>query len=372
MTSFMLPDLGEGLREAEIVAWHVSTGDHVVSGQPLVSVETDKAVVEIPAPYSGTVNVLFCEAGDIVRTGAPIVEIGTVETEDAAAIVGDIPTADEPPKKAVAAGEIASRPMKDRHIRAAPAIRKLAADHNIDLEKIQGSGPGGAILTADVLAHSQSGVTGKELRGVRRSMAAAMTTSHASVVPATITDRAGISCWDDGEAPMVRLAQAMAVACAKEPALNAWFDGKRYQPREDVNLAIAVDTPAGLFAPVLRDVARQHDIAGKISELRRAVEERTIAAQDLKGATITLSNFGNLGGEHAVLVVSPPQVAILGAGRIHDACVPVDGKPAVRRILPLSLTFDHRVIFGGEAVRFLQAIVSDLERPQTETSEANL
>ncbi len=360
MTSFPLPDLGEGLHEAEIVTWHVSAGDHVVSGQPLVSVETDKAVVEIPAPYSGTVRELFCEAGDMVKTGAAIVEIETGEAEDAAAIVGDIPKVDEPTKTAAIEEVTQQQPTVAGQVRATPAVRKLAGDHNVDLQTIHGSGPGGAILSEDVLAHSQFSIEGQKLRGVRRSMAAAMTKSHAAVVPATITDRADISGWDDGEAPMVRLAQAVVVACSKEPALNAWFDGTRYQICEDINLAVAVDTPAGLFAPVLRDAGRQTDIGKKISELRRAVEDRTIAAQDLKGATITLSNFGNLGGEHAALVVSPPQVAILGAGRIGDACIPVDGKPAVRRILPLSLTFDHRVITGGEAARFLQAVVADL------------
>jgi pyruvate dehydrogenase E2 component (dihydrolipoamide acetyltransferase) len=193
-------------------------------------------------------------------------------------------------------------------------------------------------------------------------MARAMALSGRAVVPATLTDHANIQAWGPDENPTLRLVRAIGTACAAEPALNVGFDGERRAPHAGVDLAIAVDTPDGLFAPVLRQVDKipAAQLASKIAELRVAVGNRTIAPEALKGATITLSNFGMIGGEHAALVISPPQVAILGAGRIHDAVLAIDGTPAVRRVLPLSLTFDHRTVTGGEAARFMAAVRADL------------
>ncbi|MDJ0630124.1 MAG: dihydrolipoamide acetyltransferase family protein [Rhodobacter sp.] len=352
MTVFRLPDLGEGLSEAEIVTWHVTEGDHVTADQPLVSVETDKAVVEIPAPYSGTIARLIAREGEIAKIGAPLVEIETGRSEDTGAIVGELQGAGErtpkPPTK------------PSRSVKASPAVRRLAREMGVDLATLTGSGPGGAIQSRDVEAVA-AGFQGEDLRGVRRAMAKAMAASHAVVVPATVTDRADISPWDDTDQPMPRLVRAIARASAIEPSLNAWFDGRRRQLHDHVDLAVAMDTPEGLFTPVLRDVGAAGDIEEQIEKLRHAVEIRTIGHADMKGATFTLSNFGMLGGEFTALVVTPPQVAILGAGRIVEACLAIDGRATVRRVLPLSLTFDHRAVTGGEAARFLAAIKCDLE-----------
>jgi len=357
MSIFALPDLGEGLNEIEIVTWHVSVGDHVIADQPLVSVETDKAVVEVPTPYSGTVASLFVQEGDIVSVGAQLLEIDTEKAEDAGAIVGDI----APPPLAGAK----PKPQRAERtaVRATPAVRQLAREKGIDLSAVTGSGPDGAILSSDLSKVATMRIEGKELRGVRRAMVNAMARSHASVVPATVTDRADIHDWPEGEAPTLRLVNALVAACAREPALNAWFDGRRLQLHDHVDIAIAIDTPDGLFAPVLRRADQAGDIEARIKTLRDAVTNRSISPDALKGATITLSNFGMMGGEFAALVVSPPQVAILGAGRISEACLVVDGAAVIRRVLPLSLTFDHRVVTGGEAARFLAAVRGDLERP---------
>lgn len=344
------------MREAEIVAWHVSPGDHIVSDQPLLSVETDKAVVEIPAPYSGAVVELLVKAGEIVQTGAPIIEIATGVTEDAGAIVGDI-RKDKLTRKETGV----SQHPKDAAIRATPAVRKLAEDKGVDISSMAGSGPGGAILTADILAAANTLSDGEELRGVRRAMAAAMSAAHTSVVPATVTDRADVDAWNKNEKPMLRLIRAVGAGIAAEPALNAWFDGKRRKLHSQIDLAIAVDTANGLFAPVIRDAGNLDNMEQRLADLRRSVEDRTVAHSDMKGGTITLSNFGVIGGEFAALVVSPPKVAILGAGRIFDACLAIKGKSAVRRVMPLSLSFDHRVVTGGEAARFLEAVRRDLE-----------
>jgi pyruvate dehydrogenase E2 component (dihydrolipoamide acetyltransferase) len=364
MTVFALPDLGEGLHEAEIVAWHVSEGDHVVADQPLLSVETDKAVVEIPAPSAGTVTRLIAAVGDIVPTGAPLAEIGTGAARDAGAIVGDL--AGTPKKAPPPAAPPATPAAPKTAARATPAIRKLARERGVDLAGIAGSGPGGAIVSHDVIAAADRPGPGEALRGTRRAMARAMTESHASVVPATLMDHAVIDRWGHDEDPTLRLIHAMALACAAEPALNAWFDGERRQLHDHVDLAIAMDTPDGLFTPVLRDVAQEPDLAGRLAALKAAVRDRTISREAMQDATITLSNFGMIGGEHAVLVVSPPQVAILGAGRITDRTVVEAGRPAARQVMPLSLTFDHRVVTGGEAARFLDAIRADLEKRVTD------
>lgn len=364
MTTFRLPDLGEGLMEAEIVAWHVSVGDHVTSDQPLVSVETDKAVVEIPSPHSGTIAKLHAAAGDIVATDAPLVDIETGAARDAGAIVGDLQAAElaaEAPRATATPKPAATAPR----VSAAPAVRRLAKERGIDLATISGSGPDGAILSADVEnAVGPAREKGEPLRGVRRAMAKAMAAAGVTVVPASLTDYADIGKWKPDENPTLRLIRAISAACKAEPALNAGFDGERRALKAGVDLAIAVDTPDGLFAPVLRDVDKLSaaKLASKLAEIRSAVGERSITPEALKGATITLSNFGMIGGEHAALVVSPPQVAILGAGRIHDAVLAIDGAPVVRRVLPLSLTFDHRAVTGGEAARFMQAVRADLAR----------
>jgi len=250
-------------------------------------------------------------------------------------------------------------------VRATPAVRRRAKELGVDLASISGTGPGGAILSADVEdAVKRLGGDGEPLRGVRRAMAKAMAVAGATVVPASLTDHADIGAWGPDEKPTLRLIRAICAACAAEPALNAGFDGERWALDTRVDLAIAVDTPDGLFAPVLRGVDKlsAEQLAPKLAELRSAVRDRSIAPAALKGATITLSNFGMIGGVHAALVVSPPQVAILGAGRIHDAVLAIDSTPAVRRVLPLSLTFDHRAVTGGEAARFMQAVRADLAR----------
>ncbi|RMF37042.1 MAG: 2-oxo acid dehydrogenase subunit E2 [Alphaproteobacteria bacterium] len=380
MSTFELPDLGEGLQEAEIVTWHVAEGDHVTADQPLVSVETDKAVVEIPAPFSGILTRRLAAEGDVVPIGAPLAEIDTGPAADTGAIVGEL--GDEggvAPKAGPGGGAAApSRPApraaeeSGGAVRASPAARRLAREKGVDLARITGTGPHGTIQTSDVLAAAEAAKPagaadelreGEALRGPRRSMARAMERAQASVVPATVMDSVEIGAWAAAENPTLRLIRAIAFACRQEPALNVWFDGERRIAHDHVDLALAVDDPAGLFTPVLRGVDSRNVTAEEVAALREAVRKRTLKPEDLKGATFTLSNFGMIAGRHAVLVVSPPQVAILGAGRIAPQCVVVDGRPEVRPVLPLSLSFDHRAVTGGEAARFLAALCQDLARP---------
>jgi pyruvate dehydrogenase E2 component (dihydrolipoamide acetyltransferase) len=373
MTTFTLPDLGEGLQDAEIVSWHAGVGDHVVADQPLVSVETDKAVVEVPSPQSGRIARLFGAPGDIVKIGAPLVEFETVAAADKGTVVGTIAAAEKP--KPAAAKVAPAAPAATSRNKATPAVRALAQRLGVDLAVVAASGPDGAILAADVeRAAATLAKAGplEPLRGVRRAMALNMERAHAEVVPATVTEEADIHDWPSGSDITLRLARAIVAACRAEPALNAWYLGRAggseggRRLHDKVDLGLAMDTADGLFVPVLRDVGARDaaDLRRGLERMKADVRARSVPVEELRGQTITLSNFGMFGGRHAALVVLPPQVAILGAGRIAERAVAHDGQVTARRVLPLSLTFDHRAVMGGEASRFLAAVVADLQQPE--------
>lgn len=361
MTTFRLPDLGEGLREAEIVTWQVSEGDHVVADQPLVAVETEKAVVEIPSPQSGRVTKLHGQPGDIVPVGHPLVEYDGGDEEQSETVVGELPH-DEAAPAEVARGSAESRP------KAAPAVRKLARDLGVDLVRIVGSGVDGTITLDDVRHATATGngdSAGERLRGPRRAMALAMQTAGAEIVPATLTSSADVTGWSAKDDPTIRLILAVVAGCKTEPSLNAWFDSASIaiSRHYEVHLGVAMDTDDGLFVPVVRnaDSLSATELRKTVDKLKGQVANRSIAREHMIGQTITVSNFGTLAGQYASLVVMPPQVAILGSGQISDQVVAAKGRPAVRRIMPLSLTFDHRAVTGGEASRFMRAVTDSLE-----------
>ncbi len=356
MSTFRLPDLGEGLPEAEIVGWHVNEGDHVTLDQPLLAVETDKAVVEVPSPRSGRVAKLLVAAGDIVKVGEPLLTFDGGASEDKGAIVGDLQR--QAPE--VKSGKpTRSADPADKTPKAAPAVRQLARSLSVDLAMVTPTGPGDAILSEDVrraAAGRGASVRTEPLRGPRRAMAVRMSEAGHRVVPATVHDEADIGAWPDLDRVLLRTVRAVVAGAAAEPALNAWYLEAR-QERElfsTVNLGLAVDTPDGLLVPVIEDAGSlsMDELRVRIAALVQAVRDRTIAPTSLRGATVSLSNYGAIAGRYANLVVVPPQVAILGMGRVRN------------RLLPLSLSFDHRVVTGGEAARFLAAVIADLEKNQ--------
>jgi len=359
MTTFKLPDLGEGLQEAEIVSWHVSESDHVVADQPIVSVETEKAVVEIPSPQSGRISKLFGEPGDVVPVGSPLVEYEGGESDESESVVGELPREKAPEKVAVSTGT---------KVKAAPAVRQLARTLGVDLERVTGSGPQGSVNESDVrqfAGEADVSIGGERLSGPRRAMARTMTEAGAAIVSATVTADADVGAWFGSEEPTVRLLLAMIAGCRAEPALNAWFDPatERRAVHYHMDIGLAVDTPDGLFVPVLRNAngLDTAQLAETVNSLKLQVIERSIERSQLKNPTITLSNFGSLTGRYANLVIVPPQVAILGGGNISDQVLPVGSQPVIRPVLPLSLTFDHRVVTGGEAARFLRAVIDNLQ-----------
>ncbi|ROM97138.1 dihydrolipoamide acetyltransferase family protein [Pseudomonas brassicacearum] len=369
MKYFKLPDLGEGLQEAEIVEWHVKVGDTVKADQLLVSVETAKALVDIPAPYDGVVAKTFGGEGDILHVGEPL--MGYEGEADAGTVVGRLEGGGSHQDDQFFVG---AAPSTREHMsaRATPAVRQLARQLGVELTGLSGSGPDGLITRSDVESASQTErdkFGGEKLRGVRRSMAQNMARSHAEVVPVTLYADADLHRWGRARDPLIRLAKAMAAACDVEPMLNCGFDGKSLSIKhhDTLNLGIAVDTPDGLFVPVLRDVGNRSsdDLKEGITRLRADVQARSIPAREMMGATLTLSNFGTMFGRYANPVVVPPQVAILAAGTIRDEPVAMDGKVLVHPVLPLSLTFDHRVVTGGEAARFFKVLVEALEQPDS-------
>jgi len=475
--TFKLPDLGEGLPDATIVEWFVKEGDTIRLDENLVSMETAKAVVEVPSPVSGKVLRLAGGPGDVIVTGAMLAEFeidprqpqraegqdtghhhgpshgaGTPAADDGDRVVasdegGEIVQTGQPAPKAQAETErsdsgtvVGAMQSSDAvrseaavavgGVKAMPAVRATARKLGVDIARVRGSGSDGVVTMDDVkraasgdagallpspagrgaggegaehraaasssepssalrapspgggreserTALSASGkpmrtqppgvsVSGQpeQLKGVRRNMARVMADAHAKVVATTLSDDADIHAWAPGNDVTVRLVRAIVAACRAVPALNAWFDGDKL-PRTlhpHVDIGIAVDTDDGLFVPALRnaDVLDARGVREAVNRLRVQVEDRSLPASELTGYTISLSNFGMFAGRYATPIVVPPCVAIVAAGRGRHQMTPVTGGFESHRVIPLSLTFDHRACTGGEAARFLKAMLDDL------------
>jgi pyruvate dehydrogenase E2 component (dihydrolipoamide acetyltransferase) len=378
MKEFKLPDLGEGLREAEIVAWHVSEGDRVVTDQPLVSVETDKSVVEVPSPRSGVISALGAREGNVLQVGSMLVEFADGDSRESNTVVGSMDSAQSPASSVSANipdetdSEVLPKaiPAVGKKVSATPSVRALARRLGVDIQSVTPTGRLGNITESDVeqAATQTSSETPQEpLRGMRAAMARRMTDAHARVVAAMAADEADVGSWSAKTDVTVRVIRAIVAGCHAEPRLNAWFDDEAMMisRRDRIDLGVAVDSEGGLFVPVIADIGEKDSNALRIEldELKKKVESRNLDSQSIRGATLTYSNYGALSVRFAQMVVVPPQVAILGSGQVHDAAVVVDGEVRSTRLLPISITFDHRVVTGGEAARFLRAVIGDLERP---------
>ena len=369
---FRLPDVGEGLAEAEVVEWLVSPGAAVRADQPVVTVETAKAQVELPAPADGTIRELARAVGDMVPVGEPLFVL-----ETAAATV------------------LATR----NRVLAAPSTRRLAVEHGVDLTTLTGSGPKGRIVPDDVMAAAAPPKHKPEpepvvpqapldtpdsevrpLRGLRRQTAKAMTAALAvphitefREVDATELERAHAALRSDAESRGERLTllpllvRVLVAALRRHPELNATFDPDRAEltVHRRLHVGIATATPDGLVVPVLRDAGTRGvpGLGREIARLAEAARERTLTPRDTTGATFTVSNFGSYGTWLGTPLISPPQVAIAGFGRVRDAVVPVDGAPAVRRVLPLAVAADHRVLDGADLGAFVATLARLVTQP---------
>ncbi len=378
MKIFNLPDLGEGLADAEIREWHVKEGDVVAVDQPLVCMETAKAVVEVPSPQAGRIKKLYGAVNDVIDTGAPLVEFegehektGAEPRKDGGSVVGSLEESSQRLEETdIIIGS--SKQKTAAGVKAMPAVRALAKQLNVDLSLVQATGPHGQITAEDVkklaAGANKNPVVGQaeKLHGVRRAMAMAMTQSHQEVVPVTIIEDADLSNLPANSDLTACFIKAIVTGIEAEPALNAWYDGKTMERRlfAEMNIGLAMDTPEGLFVPVIKNAANTSaaDLRKTIDTFKQTVKSRTVSPSDLQGATITLSNFGMIAGRYATPIVVPPMVAILGCGKIRDVVVARNGNMEIRRIAPLSLTFDHRAVTGGEATRFLAAVIKSLEQ----------
>ena len=399
---FRFPDVGEGIAQGEIVRWLVAQGDRVKADQPLVEVETDKAVVEIPAPRAGTILRLPVAAGETIQVGEILAVIGegdgaeasVAPQPEAASVVGrlDAKTLELPPEPA--AVDSGNGATDNGRILTIPSVRKLARDLGVDLSRVTPSGPRGRIRREDVLqavpqnaepaqpADTEQDAHGpielQPLTALRRTIAKAMVEAATIAVPITTIDEVDISELLDwrsrsNAAAEVHLTllpfimKAVVAALKQHPTLNASLaeDQQHLIVKRYYHLGIATDTPEGLIVPVVKDVDRKSllDLATELQHLVELTNTRRIPLTDLRGGTFTISNYGAVGGIFATPMLHLPQVAILGVGRFMQKPIAYEAAIALRTVLPLSLTFDHRVLDGAAAQRFLNAIMAHLADP---------
>ncbi len=370
MKTFLLPDLAEGLAEAEINEWHVQVGDVVKIDQLLVSVETAKAVVEVPSPYRGKILRLYGKKGDMIATGKPLVDfelLGDNVVADTGTVVGTVEIGNEIIQSQSTYANLAG--AAGVNYKATPAIRALAKKLGVDLSRVTATGPNQTMTIQDIERSTELTQPDFEpLRGVRRQMVLSMQKSHAEVVPVTIFDDVDITDWVKKDYT-ARLLLALCYACQQEPALNAWYSDKQVARRvfTEVHIGVAMDTQEGLFVPVIKQAHEKNSeqFRQDLESFKVKVQARTITPQEMSGATIMLSNFGKFAGRHASPIVVPPIVAILAVGKIRETLkLNINSQPKVHQVMPLSLTFDHRAVTGGEATRFLGQLMWALEKPQ--------
>lgn len=398
---FNLPDIGEGLGEGEIVRWMVEPGAAVKADQVMVEVETDKAVVEIPAPVTGTLKTVGGAAGDVIAVGTLLAVIET----DGAATSATAPAA-TPPSPAPAAA-----PARAGRVLAAPATRKRAVELGLDLTTVQGSGPQGRITREDVeqaaagasaaavapaataaapsmtpppvaarIAPSDRVDEVVPLRGLRKTIAESMT---ASLQVPTIIDwyqvdateliAARASLKEEFAAQGVKLTylpffiKACVLALQKVPSMNATFDLDKGEIvyRMRYNIGVATATEAGLMVPVLHDADLKSifDLAIEINELAELSRSRKVPRERLTNGTFTITNYGSYGARMGTPIIRPPEAAIAGFGAIRDEVIPVDGEPAVRPVLPVCAATDHRLNDGEHLWTFVRTVTELLEKP---------
>ena len=414
---FALPDLGENIESGDVIRILVAVGDHLAEDQTVIELETDKAVIEVPSSVDGTVTGILVQQGDTIAVGQPILE---VEAGEAPAIEETPPTVEEtppapastekptptpiPPAPVVEEAPSAPTPTStDGPVPAAPSTRRLAREIGVDIAQVQGTGPGGRISIDDVKAHSKKlhaargaapaaaaplpdfsqwgAVERQPMTKVREITAERLAQAWATIPQVTQFDKADITSLEKwrtaygkkAEAaggkltPTAILIKVLGIALKVFPQFNASIDiaqrevvYKRY-----FHIGIAVDTPHGLLVPVVRDVDQKNiiELAVELSELAQKTRERKIGPADMQGGSMTISNVGTMGGTAFTPIVNPPEVAILGVARSQVEPTYIDGQLQPRTFLPLSLSYDHRLIDGADGARFLRWVCTALEDP---------
>jgi 2-oxoisovalerate dehydrogenase E2 component (dihydrolipoyl transacylase) len=382
---FLLPDLGEGLEDAEVLQWLVSEGDRVELNQPLVEVNTAKATVEIPSPWAGTVDRLHAAPGDVVAVGSPLISVSVDDAAEPAAggrrpvLVGyGVEESTDVPAPAVTApDESTGGPA----VAATPAVRRLAKERGVDLSSLTGTGPGGRVTREDVEGATEGAdVEVVPVRGIRRVIAERLTRSVREIphVTAFITlDATALQAFRERRAaetgdrmsPLPVVVRALADVCRRHPSLNASFSAERSEIllHRPVHVGVATDTERGLMVPVVRDahVKGIAEIAADVARLAGAARDGSIGPEDLTGGTITVTNVGSFGSEFGTPIIDPSQGAILALGLIEPRALVVEGAVLARPACTLALSFDHRLMDGaqaGRALRDLRDLLQDPER----------
>jgi 2-oxoisovalerate dehydrogenase E2 component (dihydrolipoyl transacylase) len=417
MPAFLLPDLGEGLTEAEIVTWHVQTGDTVTVDQPIVEVETAKAVVEVPVPFAGRVTALHGQPGDVVAVGEPLLTVDTAESGNVLVGYGTSSGHRRRHRATRSSDDSSVPPRNGRLPVASPLIRQLARSAGLDLATIRGSGRGGLITRQDVDAAINArqagpaavpqpappvpepvpavpepapavpepvpavspadGVIRIPIRGLRKSVADKLSRSRREIPEATVwvdvdtTEmlrlRAALNA--DESAPKISLLALLSrftiLALSRHPELNARIEGDEIVMGPSVHLGFAAQTDRGLLVPVVRD-AQAHtleQLAVAVAERTRRARDGTLGPAELTGGTFTVNNYGVFGVDGSAAIINHPEAAILGIGRIIQRPWVVDGQVVPRQMTELTLAFDHRVCDGGTAGGFLRFIADCVESP---------
>jgi pyruvate dehydrogenase E2 component (dihydrolipoamide acetyltransferase) len=434
---FCLPDLGEGLEDAELIEWCVHVGQRVEENDILAKMETAKALVDVPSPRGGTLAELHGKPGETIKVGAPLVTY-QIESDAAAprravatataARAGngrnrEKPAAEERPDQGTVVGNLGGASDDAGKVRAAPAVRRLARDKGVDLQNIAGTGIGGRITLADVetaagsaeaappaearqapaaiakreipaddaktLAISSgdsaavSDATRTPFRGVRKTIAERLRHSINHAIHYTVMDEADVSSLDELRRrlmaasnekitflPFVSFAICRVLSGTFGQhlrRLNATVDDQTQEivQHRPIHLGIATDTDSGLMVPVIRNADRMGvlEIGRHIARIARSARERTIPPNELQGSTFTISNFGSMGGRFGTPIINYPEAAILAVGRAREGVVVRRGMLGVGKLLPLSLSCDHRVIDGATAATALTKIIDLLQSP---------
>jgi 2-oxoisovalerate dehydrogenase E2 component (dihydrolipoyl transacylase) len=421
---FLLPDLGEGLAEAEVIAWHVAVGDQVTIDQLVVEVETAKAAVEVPVPFAGTVTALHATPGSMVAVGGPLISVDPAGRPPAAGDSAAPAPAPAPAEEAsgsvligygtpAATGARRRRANRGQPHRSpgparviSPLVRKLARDAGLDLAAVRGTGPSGIIRRCDIeqagrasaagtpiktdtapatadgiaAATTETGEAGEirvPLRGVRRAVAEKLTRSRREIPEATVwvdvdaTELLATRAVLNTRAPdrpvslVALLGRFTVLALRRYPELNAHIDGDEIVIPGHVHLGFAAQTDRGLVVPVVRDAHRlsTRDLSAALTSRTAAARAGELRPAELTGGTITINNYGVFGVDGSAAIINYPEVAIVGLGRIIDRPWAVDGELAVRKISELTLSFDHRVCDGGTAGGFLRTLADYIEQP---------
>ncbi|MBO1005463.1 dihydrolipoamide acetyltransferase family protein [Pseudogracilibacillus auburnensis] len=364
MAEILLPRIDKDYEESSIIFWHKQEGDVVQKGDVLVEVQTEKAVSELEAEEEGILEKIIVKRGEVATVGDVL---GIIAAEGAETSSKEI-------SESAVAAIIAKEPAERSFVRVPPRLRKLAKDLKIDLTKVQGSGNGGKITEKDIRHFAELGGSdpGEKLAGIRKTIATRMKESlqnSAQLTETAYADVTKLAIKRDSKKKMSWnswILYAVIRAIKEHLYMNGTYENEVWKQSEEVHLGVATDTEEGLFVPVVENAGQYllAELDEVVSELVRSVHDKNINPKHLSGSTFTVTNLGAFGIHFFTPIINPPEVAILGLGKIESHLVLEDGQVTEKKRLPLSLTFDHQMIDGAPAARFLQTLIAYLENPE--------